>query len=326
MDRVPYDEFGYFAENAEEFGIPYDAPPVVRREMVSLSDGRELSALVWGVGEPVVVLVHGGAQNAHTWDTVMLSLGMPGVAIDLPGHGHSGPPAGAVTDVRRNAEDVMEVIDELAPLAPMLVGMSLGGLTSFALIDKYPEQFDTVLIVDITPSVKRENAEHIPHSSMAPRASRASTTSWIEPNNSTRRAPLRRSGEAFSTTPSNSRMERGYGVTPSTESSAKPVSPPRSLGRTISCGAVLRSTEGVWCWRGGCATPRSSPTKRSPTCGDADPMSSSRTSLLLATASKATCPSSSPRSSPSNSTGSWRSNSIECWLSVLAQPWRASPN
>ena len=31
-DRVPYDEFAYFHENAEEFGLPYDGPPVVRRE------------------------------------------------------------------------------------------------------------------------------------------------------------------------------------------------------------------------------------------------------------------------------------------------------
>ena len=161
MDRVAYDEFSFFSENAEEFGIPYEAPPVVRREIVPMPDGRELSALVWGTTEPVVVLLHGGAQNAHTWDTVLLSLGASGVAIDMPGHGHSGPPAGAATDVRRNAKDIMEVIDELAPLAPMLVGMSLGGLTSFALIDEHPEHFDTVLIVDIAPSVKREKAEHI---------------------------------------------------------------------------------------------------------------------------------------------------------------------
>ncbi len=161
IDLIPYDEFSYFADNASEHGIPYEVPPVVRREMVQLSDGRQLSALVWGTTEPEVIFIHGGAQNAHTWDTVMLSLGRPGIAIDLPGHGHSGPPAGATTDVRRNAADVMETIDELAPLAPMLVGMSLGGLTSFALIDAHPDHFDTVLIVDITPSVKRENAEHI---------------------------------------------------------------------------------------------------------------------------------------------------------------------
>ena len=161
VERVPYDEFGYFAENASEFGIPFDVPPVVRREFVVLPDGRELSALVWGASEPEVVFIHGGAQNAHTWDTVMLSLGRPGIAVDLPGHGHSGPPAGTATDVARNAADVMEAIDELAPLAPMLVGMSLGGLTSFALVDENPDHFDSVLIVDITPGVQREKAEHI---------------------------------------------------------------------------------------------------------------------------------------------------------------------
>ena len=49
------------------------------------SPGRALSALVWGTAPPELVLLHGGAQNAHTWDTVALALGRPLVAIDLPG-------------------------------------------------------------------------------------------------------------------------------------------------------------------------------------------------------------------------------------------------
>src|SRR5918998_2747472 len=87
---VDYDEFAYFQDNAAEYGIPYDGPPTVRRESVPLPDGRQLSALVWGDGDPELVLVHGGAQNAHTWDTVALALDRPLVAIDLPGHGRSG--------------------------------------------------------------------------------------------------------------------------------------------------------------------------------------------------------------------------------------------
>ena len=66
MERVEYDEFGLFHENAEEFGLPYDGPPTVRRVFVDLPDGRKLSALVWGTGDPEYVFLHGGAQNAHT--------------------------------------------------------------------------------------------------------------------------------------------------------------------------------------------------------------------------------------------------------------------
>ena len=36
MERVPYDEFSMFHENAEEFGLPYDGPPTVRRESVEV--------------------------------------------------------------------------------------------------------------------------------------------------------------------------------------------------------------------------------------------------------------------------------------------------
>src|SRR5918992_2995269 len=125
-DRIDYDEFSFFHENAEEFGLPYDGPPVVRREFVELGDGRRLSALVWGTDEPELVFLHGGAQNAHTWDTVALALGRPLVAVDLPGHGHSDwrddHDYGPVT----NAIDVMVAMEQLAPDTHLVVGMSLG--------------------------------------------------------------------------------------------------------------------------------------------------------------------------------------------------------
>ncbi len=98
-EMVEYDEFSYFADNAAEFGIPYEGPPPVQRETVTMPDGRVMSALVWGDAPPELVLIHGGAQNAHTWDTVCLALRRPLIAIDMPGHGHSGAPADGAASV-----------------------------------------------------------------------------------------------------------------------------------------------------------------------------------------------------------------------------------
>lgn len=153
MAPVPYDEFGLFHENAEEFGLPYDGPPMVRREEVEVAPGRHLSALVWGDGEPELVLLHGGAQNAHTWDTMAMALGRPLVAIDLPGHGHSDGPAAGRLDVRTNAVDVAVAVATLAPSARAVVGMSLGGLTTVALADAHPDLVRSVVLVDVTPSI-----------------------------------------------------------------------------------------------------------------------------------------------------------------------------
>ena len=74
MTTIDYDEFGLFHENAAEFGLPFDGPPMVRRESVEVRPGFRLSALVWGNRQPELVLLHGGGQNAHTWDTVAMAL------------------------------------------------------------------------------------------------------------------------------------------------------------------------------------------------------------------------------------------------------------
>lgn len=161
MAMVPYDEFGLFHENAEEFGLPYDGPPTVRRERVQVAPGRHLSALVWGEAEPELVLVHGGAQNAHTWDTVAMALGRPLVAIDLPGHGHSDAPAEGSLEVRTNAADVAVAVEALAPQAQAVVGMSLGGLTTIALADHRPDLVRSVVLVDVTPGVDGPKAAAI---------------------------------------------------------------------------------------------------------------------------------------------------------------------
>src|SRR6185437_36572 len=122
---------------------------------------RSLSALVWGAGEPELVLLHGGAQNAHTWDTVALALNRPLVAIDLPGHGHSGHREDHVYWPADNASAIEIAVRKLAPDAAMVVGMSLGGLTALALADRAPDIVRQLVLVDVTPGVNREKSTAI---------------------------------------------------------------------------------------------------------------------------------------------------------------------
>ncbi len=157
---IPYDEFGLFHENAAEYGLPYPGPPDVRRVSVEVEPGRIVSSLLWGAdtGPPELVLVHGGAQNAHTWDTVALALGRPLLAPDLPGHGHSDAGPAGLVSAESNGRDLAAVVRQLAPDARGVVGMSLGGMSSIALAAQAPELVRALVLVDITPGVNAEKA------------------------------------------------------------------------------------------------------------------------------------------------------------------------
>jgi pimeloyl-ACP methyl ester carboxylesterase len=158
---VPYDEFSLFQENASEFDIPWRGEPHVTRVAVDVGSGQDISALVWGDGEPELVLVHGGAQNAHTWDTVALALDRPLVALDLPGHGHSSHRVDHAYWPAENAVALEIATRRLAPKAGAVVGMSLGGLSAVALTDRAPDLVRALVLVDVTPGVNREKASAI---------------------------------------------------------------------------------------------------------------------------------------------------------------------
>ena len=159
--EAEYDEFGLFADNAAEVGLPFDGPPVVERVSVPVDGERRVSALRWGTGPPEIVLIHGGAQNAHTWDTVALALDRPLLCVDLPGHGHSDWRDDHSYWPAHLADDVALVVRELAPAAELVVGMSLGGLTAICLAAQHPELARRLAIVDVTPGVDHAKAEPI---------------------------------------------------------------------------------------------------------------------------------------------------------------------
>lgn len=146
------DEFALLPENASDVGLPLPEPPVVGRVSTETDDGRRVSAILWGEA-PRVVFLHGGGQNAHTWDTVILALGLPALAVDLPGHGHSDWRPDRDYGPWTAADAVVPVLREWAPHADGVVGMSLGGLTTIRLTAAAPDLVRRAVIVDVTPSV-----------------------------------------------------------------------------------------------------------------------------------------------------------------------------
>jgi len=141
------------ADNAAEIGVPWSGDVAVERRAVAVGGDQCVSVLAWGEDDPEVVFLHGGGQNAHTWDSVVIALGRPALAVDLPGHGRSDRRVDRNYSPWQNADAVATVMKQLAPNARGVVGMSLGGATTIRLAAARPELTRRAVIVDVTPQV-----------------------------------------------------------------------------------------------------------------------------------------------------------------------------
>lgn len=158
----PADEFSFLPEQAAEAGLTGPVPHAERLAL-TLPDGRTLSALRFGSPStssgteggavPVVTFLHGAGLNAHTWDTTILALGLPALAIDLPGHGDSSWREDAAYVARVLAPDIAAGLEAWTDRPQVVVGQSLGGLTGAALAASRPDLVRRLVVVDITPGV-----------------------------------------------------------------------------------------------------------------------------------------------------------------------------
>jgi pimeloyl-ACP methyl ester carboxylesterase len=101
--------------------------------------------------DPTVLLLHGIADNLHSYDAIAPKLAVDGfrvIAIDLRGHGSSS--AAAVTGLRDHAADAVAVIDELVGEPAVIVGHSLGGLVGISIAARHPDRCRALLVEDPT--------------------------------------------------------------------------------------------------------------------------------------------------------------------------------
>jgi esterase len=112
--------------------------------------------LDWGTaGRPPMLLLHGGAQTAHSWDEVAPDLARDHhvLALDQRGHGDSDwAPAGTY---RREdfVTDVVALLDHAGWPAVTLVALSLGGLNAIGCAVAHPGRVRGLVVVDVVPTV-----------------------------------------------------------------------------------------------------------------------------------------------------------------------------
>jgi pimeloyl-ACP methyl ester carboxylesterase len=90
---------------------------------------------------------------------VIVGLGEPALAVDLPGHGHSAWREDGDYSPRLNADALVPALREHAPGAELVVGMSLGGLTAIRLGAVAPELVNELVLIDVTPSALQRHSE-----------------------------------------------------------------------------------------------------------------------------------------------------------------------
>jgi pimeloyl-ACP methyl ester carboxylesterase len=112
-------------------------------------------------GAPPLLMLHGGAQTAHSFDEVAPDLARDHhvVCVDQRGHGDTG----WAPRYRRDdfVDDVDALLDRLRWDAASVVGMSLGGLNSIAFAACRPARVRALVVVDVIPSVTTEGRDSI---------------------------------------------------------------------------------------------------------------------------------------------------------------------
>ena len=116
------------------------------------SGGQPIHYEVFGTG-PTIVLVHGFASSLERnwgqsgWIDFLVAEGRRVVGLDCRGHGGSGKPHDPdAYSGTRMLDDVIAVMDAVAPDAVDLMGYSMGGSIAFGLLSRYPERFSSVVV------------------------------------------------------------------------------------------------------------------------------------------------------------------------------------
>ncbi len=129
-----------------------------------LVNGMNFHYLEWGeAGNPLVVMLHGGSQQAHSWDFVSLALSEDYhiIALDQRGHGDSDWASDGDYTLEAHQGDIDGFVSALGLTGFNLVGHSMGGRNSYVWASRHPEVLRSLVIVDTGPVAQSRGRNRI---------------------------------------------------------------------------------------------------------------------------------------------------------------------
>lgn len=131
--------------------------------MTSIFNEKSIYYTTQGEGNPIVLL-HGFLESSSIWESFIAEFGTKRqiICIDLPGHGKSET-LGEEHSMELMAEVVEQVMQELKIDKADLLGHSMGGYVALALVEKYPQMVNRLVLLNSTSVAdteeKMENRE-----------------------------------------------------------------------------------------------------------------------------------------------------------------------
>jgi esterase len=163
LDMTDTDEFRSLLTSAADLGIPH-TPSVPYRSGNVVMRQMRFHFLEWGRSDaPVIVLLHGGHQSAHSWDLVSLHLAQNYrvLALDQRGHGDSEWARDVVYSNLEMSLDAEAFITAMGLQAPIVIGHSMGGRNTMLLLRRNQAIARAAVIVDVGPELSDKGREAI---------------------------------------------------------------------------------------------------------------------------------------------------------------------
>ena len=123
-------------------------PSSFRAKTVHSPEGADIFVR-WGGTGPVVVLLHGYAENSDSWAPLAADLMRDHtvVAPDLRGIGRSSKPAGGY-DKKTQAKDIRAVVTALGYDKTFVVAHDIGNMVAYAYASMYPDKVQKLVVMD----------------------------------------------------------------------------------------------------------------------------------------------------------------------------------
>src|SRR5262245_6793304 len=125
-------------------------------------NGLRLHYLEWGdAGKPPMILLHGIARHAHTFDHIApdLARNYRVLAIDMRGHGDSAwSPEGAYL-VEDYVKDIEGLVAQLGLRRLTMLGNSTGGRVVQVFAGMHPDLVDRLIVEDVGPERPQDIAD-----------------------------------------------------------------------------------------------------------------------------------------------------------------------